>query len=234
MTADTIYVYTYENQAAKKNYWGSQKSWESIYNMAYGDCSSSCCFWPPGFIHDISNKRTTFWLLEIFRGLMERGGLPCIIGSCRRCRVINRQRERGECIDIKHTLMFHVCIHCADICIEGNWLAGWRAIQLVFLFYIKCWPHGCFHSLWRSTWHCLLLLLRLCCCCLGRRAVDYGQLSRGQKRKPVVIQNWWRYVWNIRKKKTDWPLKHPPALLMTSLTKSKQSEKNIRETIDVI
>jgi hypothetical protein len=58
---------------------------------------------------------------------MERGGLPCIIGSCRRCRVINRQRERGECIDIKHTLMFHVCIHCADICIEGNWLAGWLA-----------------------------------------------------------------------------------------------------------
>jgi hypothetical protein len=23
--------------------------------------------------------------------------------------------------------MFHVCIHCADICIEGNWLAGWLA-----------------------------------------------------------------------------------------------------------
>lgn len=55
--------------------------------------------------------------------------------SCRRCRVINRQRG-GECIDIKHTLMFHVCIHCADIrCIEGNWLAGWLAGALFNWFF---------------------------------------------------------------------------------------------------
>lgn len=59
--------------------------------------------------------------------IYRRGGLILVIGSCRRCRVINRQGV-SECMDIKHTLIS--C--CIDIVLIYTYIGGWRLAGALF------------------------------------------------------------------------------------------------------
>jgi hypothetical protein len=71
------YIYTRTRiRQQKKNYWGSQKSWDITWHMVIAPLAAA--FGPRALymISQTSERLFDFWRYS--GGLMERGGLPCI------------------------------------------------------------------------------------------------------------------------------------------------------------